>query len=131
MITWEDAVAVLYSALAWLFGGFDALIGSLVCLMAIDYISGLLVGYKEKTLNSKRGFEGILKKTMILLILASATIVSRVVDYGEIRDIVGIFYCTMEILSVLENGTKLGVPIPNKLKSALEQCRDDKNKRSE
>ncbi len=42
-------------------------------------------------------------------------------------DVVGIFYCATEILSILENASNAGLPIPNKLKSVLEQCQDNKN----
>ena len=43
-----------------------------------------------------------------------------------IRNLVIIFYVATEILSVIENASKLGVPIPEKLKIALEQCKGDK-----
>ena len=37
-----------------------------------------------------------------------------------------IFYVATEFLSVIENASKLGLPIPEKLKIALEQCKGDK-----
>ncbi|EJG09041.1 toxin secretion/phage lysis holin [Fusobacterium vincentii ATCC 51190] len=42
------------------------------------------------------------------------------------RTLVGMFYCATELLSIIENVAKVGVPIPNKLKKALEQLREEK-----
>ena len=115
------------SFLAWMLGGFDLLIYGLVGLMVLDFISGVLVGYKTETLNSKKGSEGLKKKIMVWLIIACSSIFSQILNCSEIRNMVAIFYCAIEILSVIENAAKLGVPIPNKLKKALEQCREEKD----
>lgn len=113
--------------LAWIIGGFDFLIQALLILMVLDYISGIIAGYKEKTLNSKRGFKGLCKKVMILIIICCSSLISQILKNFALRDIVIIFYCSTEILSILENAGKIGVPIPPKLKKALEQCRDEKD----
>lgn len=110
--------------LAWLIGGFDLLIWTILTLMTLDYISGILVGYKEKTLNSKKGFKGLCKKVMILIIICCSSLISQILKNFALRDIVIIFYCSTEILSILENAGKIGVPIPQKLKEALEQCKN-------
>ncbi len=101
---------------------FDLLIWTILTLMTLDYISGILVGYKEKTLNSKKGFKGLCKKVMILIIICCSSLISQILKNFALRDIVIIFYCSTEILSILENAGKIGVPIPQKLKEALEQC---------
>lgn len=112
------------SFIAWLIGGFDLLIWTILTLMTLDYISGILVGYKEKTLNSKKGFKGLCKKVMILIIICCSSLISQILKNFALRDIVIIFYCSTEILSILENAGKIGVPIPQKLKEALEQCKN-------
>lgn len=113
--------------LAWIIGGFDFLIQALLILMVLDYISGIIAGYKEKTLNSKRGFKGLCKKVMILIIICCSSLISQILKNFALRDIVIIFYCSTEILSILENAGKIGVPIPPKLKKALEQCQEEKD----
>lgn len=113
--------------LTWLIGGFDLLIQVLLILMIFDYISGIIAGYRSNELNSKRAFKGICKKIIILIIISCSTLLSYILRNSSLRDIVAIFYVATEILSILENAEKCGVPIPNKLKKALEQCRDEKN----
>lgn len=107
----------------WLLGGFDLLAKSLVALMAIDYATGLWAGYKKQQLNSNRAYRGIRKKILILTLLCSASVMDRVVPNVGIRNLVAIFYCATEMLSITENVAKLGLPIPIKLKKALEQLR--------
>ena len=41
------------------------------------------------------------------------------------RTLVGMFYCATELLSITENAAKAGVPIPKKLKKALEQLKEE------
>lgn len=112
------------SFITWLIGGFDLLIQVLLVLMIFDYISGVIAGYKSNELNSKRAFKGIGKKIIILIVISCSSLLSYVLKNNSLRDVVGIFYCATEILSILENASKAGVPIPNKLKKALEQCQD-------
>lgn len=115
------------SFLIWLIGGFDLLAKALIALMFLDYLSGLWAGYKLQNLNSKRAFKGIQKKFLILILLCGASIMHKLVPGLGFRTLVGLFYCTTELLSIVENAGKVGVPIPVKLKKALEQLRDNPN----
>ena len=96
----------------WLIGGWDTLSQVLFGLMFLDFLSGMFVGYKTQNLNSKRAFKGLRKKLLILEL--------------AFRTLVGLFYCANELLSIAENGARAGLPIPQKLKAALEQCKGDK-----
>ena len=53
-----------------LFGAWSDALAALVVAMLIDYVSGVIAAYINPalSLNSQRGFRGILKKIMILLI---------------------------------------------------------------
>jgi hypothetical protein len=126
--TCKASMALIYTSwisfILWSIGGFDLAIQSLLALMLIDYITGLWIGYKTHTLNSRRAYKGIKKKVMIIALVCCATVMNRLIPFADIRGLVTIFYCATEFLSVIENASKLGVPIPTKLKKALEQCKD-------
>jgi len=79
-----------------------------------------------QNLNSKRAFKGLRKKLLILVILCGASLMHKLVPDLAFRTLVGMFYCATELLSIVENVAKVGVPIPNKLKKALEQLREEK-----
>ena len=118
--------AYFIAFLIWLIGGWDTLAKVLFGLMFLDYLTGLIVGYKMQNLNSKRAFKGLRKKLLILVILCGASLMHKLVPDLAFRTLVGMVYCATELLSIVENVAKVGVPIPNKLKKALEQLREEK-----
>ncbi len=118
--------AYFIAFLIWLIGGWDTLAKVLFTLMFLDYLTGLIVGYKMQNLNSQRAFKGLRKKLLVLVILCGASLMHKLVPDLAFRTLVGMFYCATELLSIIENVAKVGVPIPNKLKKALEQLREEK-----
>ena len=118
--------AYFIAFLIWLIGGWDTLAKVLFGLMFLDYLTGLIVGYKMQNLNSQRAFKGLRKKLLILAILCGASLMHKLVPDLAFRTLVGMFYCATELLSIIENVAKVGVPIPKKLKKALEQLREEK-----
>ena len=80
----EKAVKLMAAAggaVAGALGGWDALLRVLVCLMAADYLSGVLtalMGKSRKTeyggLSSKAGAEGIARKGLMLLVVLCAAL---------------------------------------------------------
>lgn len=112
------------SVVLYLIGGFDILIKALLIMMVLDYITGVLKGYKEKNVNSRRAYKGLSKKVVILGIIVAATQMDIILQGVGIRTLVLMFYVATEFLSILENAAILGIPIPEKLKVALEQCKD-------
>ena len=109
------------AAVAYLFGGWTALLQILVILMVIDYLTGIIAaGYLGK-LSSKIGFRGIGKKIMILALVAVAHAIDTVLgDNHFIRDAVIFFYLANELLSIIENAGKTGLPVPSVLTKAVD-----------
>lgn len=111
--------------LTWLFGGWEVGLQILIVCMVLDFIMGLMCGYKGKELSSKVGFNGLKRKFTILIILILAVMLDRLIGQEWIfRTIVIYFYVATEGLSILENAAKLDVPIPKKLKEALIQLHE-------
>ena len=96
--------------------------------MILDYITGVIYAYVIKTLNSEIGFKGLIKKCMILAVLVVGVALDRMLGNDGtwvFRTLVCYFYIANEGISLLENISNLGVPIPNKIKNALEQLNND------
>ena len=129
-ISAKNGIAMIWtgwlSILVWALGGFDLSVRVLVFLMLVDYVTGIWAGYITKTVNSTRAYKGISKKVFILIIVSCSTVIEQLVPNVGIRNLVIVFYVATEFLSVIENASKLGLPIPEKLKIALEQCKGDK-----
>lgn len=117
--------AAIGTLLTWLLGGWEVGLQILVTCMILDYVMGLMCGYKSNNLNSKIGFNGLKRKFTIIIILILAVLLDRLLSQEWIfRTIVIYFYVAMEGLSILENAAKLDVPIPSKLKEALVQLQE-------
>ena len=119
------AGAAIGTLLTWLLGGWEVGLQILVTCMILDYVMGLMCGYRSNNLNSKIGFNGLKRKFTIIIILILAVLLDRLLSQEWIfRTIVIYFYVAMEGLSILENAAKLDVPIPSKLKEALVQLQE-------
>lgn len=116
----------------YLFGEWNGVLEALVIAMAIDYATGIMAAYINKglMLNSRRGFVGILKKIMILLLVSLAHFMDSASGQSIICTAVTWFFFGNEGLSIIENAAKAGVPIPKKLRDTLEQLTNEKNRRS-
>ncbi|WP_395150379.1 holin family protein [uncultured Allofournierella sp.] len=114
--------AVCAGMITYLFGVRDALFNSLLTALVLDYATGVVAAYLAGTLSSKVGFKGLAKKFFILCIVAMANILDNATGAGGMmRNMVLGFYIANEALSLVENGARLGVPMPEKLKDALAQ----------
>ena len=119
----QAAITALGGWLGYFVGGVDGLMTALLIFMVLDYITGVMCAVVDKKLSSAVGFKGIFKKVLILLLVGVAHVVDlNVVGTGDaLRSAVICFYLSNEGVSMLENAAHLGLPVPEKLKSVLEQ----------
>lgn len=130
------AAAAIGTFVANELGGWDAAMQVLVALMAVDYVTGVLVAAvwhrsnKSATgaLDSKAGFKGLLKKCMILLLVWIGVLLDNALGAAYIRTAVILFFIGNEGLSLLENLGLMGVPFPAFLQRALEALRENGDK---
>ena len=119
--------------LGYFLGGFDCLLYALVAFVVVDYITGVMCAIVDKNLSSSVGFKGICRKVLIFTLVGIAHILDANVigDGSVLRTAVIFFYLSNEGVSLLENASHLGLPIPEKMKDILEQLHDRSNKESE
>lgn len=127
--TVSGIIAVFGALVNYLWGGWDMALRTLLTFMVLDYISGVICGYKDKGLSSEVAFKGIFKKVTILIIVAVGVAIDNAINtQGAIRSMVIFFYSGLEGISILENAGRMGVPIPEKLKDALIQLKEGNKK---
>ena len=119
--------AVIGGWLGYFLGGCDGLLIALVVFVTVDYIAGVMCAITDKKLSSEVGFKGICKKVLIFLLVGIANILDvQVIGTGcVLRTAVIFFYLSNEGISLLENASLLGLPIPQKLKNVLGQINKD------
>lgn len=127
---WDNMIKSISAALGavggFLFGQLNGLFYAVIAMMAIDYITGVVVAVLDKKLSSEVGFRGLVKKLFILVLIAVAHIIdAQVIGTGAaLMTAVMLFFIANEGISILENAAALGLPIPQKLRDVLEQLRD-------
>jgi toxin secretion/phage lysis holin len=118
-------ISVAGTVIAKWLGGWDMATQVLVMFMTMDYLTGISRAFKDKVLSSAVGIDGILKKIMILFVVAVAVGIDNITGaQGVVRLATIWFYIGMEGISILENAARIGVPIPEKIKDALLQIKD-------
>ena len=126
----QAAMAALGGWLGWFLGGFDGFIYALVIFVVTDYITGLMCAIIDKKLSSEVGFRGIFKKVLIFAMVGIGHLLDReIIGSGEvIRTAVIFFYLSNEGISLLENATRVGLPVPQKLRDILSQLHNKSDK---
>lgn len=125
--------AVSCGIAGFLWGELDGLLVALIAFICLDYMTGLIVGTVRHNLNSQTSFTGLAKKMFILIVVSVAHIIDTHILGGAasvLRSAACGLYIANEGLSILENGGKLGVPYPKKLREVLEQLRDKSEEES-
>ena len=130
----QMAAAAIGGWLGYFLGGTDGLLVALIVLAVLDYMTGVMCAVADRKLSSTVGARGIFKKILIFMLVGVAHIVDKnVVGTGSaLRSAVICFYLSNEGLSVLENATHLGLPIPDKLRDIMIQLhnRDGKEEKN-
>ena len=122
----QTVFAALGGWIGYFLGGCDGLLIALIVFITIDYVTGLICAISDHKLSSEVGFQGIAKKIMIILLVGVAHLLDKYVfgEVGVVRTAVIFYYISNEGISVLENASHLGLPIPQKLKKVLQQLHD-------
>lgn len=122
-----DSIAGAVGAvLGFMYGEVTGLFWALIAFMALDYITGVIVAIIEKRLSSEVGFRGLAKKFLILVFVAVGHIADTYILGGTpaAMSAVMLFYIANEGISIIENAAALGLPVPKKLTSIMEQIKN-------
>lgn len=121
-------MGIVGGAVVTALGGWDAGLQALIVCMAVDYISGVIVGgvFKNSTktsngaLESHIGWKGLCRKGMTLLVVLVAHYIDVVIGTNYVRDAAVIGFMANEIISLVENAGLMGIPLPSAIKKAID-----------
>ena len=114
----------------------------LAVVMVLDYATGIAAAWSCKLLSSRVGVKGIVKKVAYLALVAVGMVVDYLISSALLRvgvDIqinycfgmmISVWLIINELLSILENLGKLGIPLPDFLLRAIERLRDGVDRRT-
>lgn len=132
----QATVSVALGALAAYFNVLLVPLTILIVVMIIDYATGMTSAWKSGELESKTGLIGILKKVSYLVLVAVGGVVDYLISAGlaaanveiSITYCCGLIVCVWliinELISILENLSELGTPIPPFLVKIVHRLKD-------
>jgi len=126
----ELVVKIVAGALIAIWAGLIPLVQLLLILILIDIVSGVVVAIQERRLSSDVAWKGMTRKAMSLLMVAMAGVIQHyaadLVGNLPLQTAVAGFYCAGEVLSILENATNAGLPVPEILRQTLAKISPEK-----
>ena len=121
----------ILAVFTYLFGSFDILIQGAFMFIVLDFTTGLVKAWHNGEISSSKSGKGLVKKTMFLsMILIGHWLdkASLIPDNGmSFRTLVLVFIVANEGISILENLSEMGVPIPGFLRKVFERLDDEKD----
>lgn len=110
-----------------LFGGWTESLTTLVVVMVIDYVTGLIVAgvfnnspkVPGGKIESRAGVKGLFKKGAMLLFVLLAARLDIESHSNYIKDTVTIAFIVNEVISIIENAGRMGIPMPSVIKNAI------------
>ena len=116
----KSTITLLGGVVGYLWG-WSPLLPILLVFVVLDYVSGMLASATEGKLSSKIGFKSIPKKIMIFFLVAVGHLIDGMLgDNHMFRDAIIFFFLSNELLSIIENSGRMGLPIPSILTKAVE-----------
>lgn len=139
-------ISTVFTGLLYYLGIVSIPIIMLIFAMVIDYITGMLAASYNSELSSKKGIKGIVKKVGYLALVLASMIIDWLISQGLqqinvdfhysvfFAVLVAVWLIINELISILENLSRMGIPIPNflkkiinRLKTTVDESEDKKN----
>lgn len=92
-------------------------------LMGIDIATGLLAAAIAKNVSSTTAYEGMVRKAIMLLLVGLGVILEPYAQEVPLGKMLALSFTIVEVLSIVENAARAGVPIPNALREFLVKLR--------
>lgn len=139
----KTTVAVLGAGLVSYLGTLAVPVLVLLCVMAIDYVTGIVKAYMTVQLSSRIGIKGILKKLCYMAMVAVGAAIDYLLGSALVQAgidlhielfcglLVAIWLIINELISVMENLAAIGVPGFPRLEKILERLKNTVSKEEE
>jgi toxin secretion/phage lysis holin len=116
----NGAASVFGVLLSYFFGGWTPLLGLFFFVIMLDYLSGLGAAViSGQGLSSSIGFKGLIKKFAVVAVVTLShqldlVLGTTLIMYGALY-----FFICNELISIVENYGRMGLPLPPTIKQAI------------
>lgn len=130
-VLWGTITGVTGTMITYLFGQWNDALSALALFIFIDYVTGMMAAYLKprSRWSSKKGLRGIIKKLALVTFVAFGHGLDMALGQNVFCVLVTYTILGNEGLSIVENLSCCGVPVPASIKSKLEQLSQEKSGR--
>jgi toxin secretion/phage lysis holin len=118
---WKFVVQTLGAAVAW-FLSLPTVLLALLILMGLDILAGIICAGKRREISSDASFSGTARKVMeLILVLGVYALAWGLGLPKELGSAAAGAFCVTELISIVENASAIGVPIPKVITDLLDK----------
>lgn len=92
-----------------------------------DIVTGWVKSLRKKNTNSTKGLNGLLKHSVLMLIILTLYPILDVLGWKNTADALVVFYVLFYLVSIIENLGQMGLPVPEWIKRYLYKLSDEYN----
>ncbi|MCI1776589.1 MULTISPECIES: phage holin family protein [Paenibacillus] len=123
---WSSIIKTISTALGalagYMFGGWNMLMNLLLWLVVLDWLTGWAAAWIKGELKSRKGYHGIARKVAIFGLVVISHFIDVILGGQQyFQNAVVFFYLANELLSIIENVGRMGVPVPKVFRRAIEE----------
>lgn len=113
------------SGASFLFGAWHITLAILAVMVVLDILTGITKGFMLKEVRSRKLSNGLFRKAGFVALIILANMIDLWIGVPFFRNLVVGLLIANEAISILENLTQMGVPIPKKLIQFLQIVKED------
>lgn len=103
----------------------SGLIHLLIGLIVLDILTGTIKSFKEKNTSSTVSLFGVIKHLLVVMLVFLIAVYFPLFNFGWLSQTFIIYMLISYGISLTENWTLLGLPMPNIVKERLVKLRDE------
>lgn len=127
-VVFKTPLAIVIGFFSYMFGnGSEAILGSLVILIIMDFVTAIAGKYKiGEEIESRKALKTVTKIFVYSIFISACHIAGTIISVGYVIDQIAIsFIALTELISIIENVGKMGYVVPKKLLGQLHKMRND------
>lgn len=126
LLSFKTIIAVIGGFVAYFLGGWDVLLQTFCILVICDFITALISNGINGKIDAKKCAEGIAKKVLYFVIIATAVAANHLMPEIGLREIVITFFIANEGISIIQNSSDF-INLPPKFRQFFESLGDADN----
>lgn len=100
----------------------------IIIVVFFDIVTGTAKALLLKKADSSIGTKGLIKHSLVILLLFFVNVYLPMFNYGYVAKGLDVFFIIQYLVSIVENWTEIGLPMPKQIRKSLVRVSDEMDK---